>query len=184
MPEAPVLSRFVQHPHDVRGLDHLHNPRGDADPGMVVDDVEDLEGLPVPERDMGHVGLPALVGQVGHEASERALGALVGLEGDEAACLEHPKDRRDRRGPAVALRQVVVDRRRTRVEPVVGQRLVQGHDLVSPHVRNPGRATMGSPAPRLETGRALQAVAGQELEEPSRTDVVGRGELFDGAAAP
>ena len=78
---APGLSRFMQYPDDIRRLDHLHGPRGHAQPGVV--EVEHLVDVAVGQFDVGHVGLPALVGQRRFEADERALRALLGLDGDE-----------------------------------------------------------------------------------------------------
>ena len=68
----------------------------------------------------------------------------------------------------VALRQVVVDGRRTGVEAVVGQRLVHGHDLVLVEVGDPGRGRLRPPRPWLQSGGSFEAVAAQQLEEPAR----------------
>jgi hypothetical protein len=70
---------------------------------VVVDDVEHLGEAAVGHLDVGDVGLPALVGQVGDETLVGALRSLVGLGGDEAGGLEHSPDRRHRRHVAGAL---------------------------------------------------------------------------------
>ena len=84
--------------------------RRHAQPRVVVDDVEDLVDDAVGHLDVGDVGLPALVGELGLEADPRALGPLVGLGGDEAPGLEHPLDGRDRGHLASRGGHVEVDR--------------------------------------------------------------------------
>lgn len=49
---------------------------------MVVDEVKDLDLGAVSQDPEGEVALPELVGQVGFEAEEGGLGALVGLRDD------------------------------------------------------------------------------------------------------
>ncbi len=51
---------------------------GDGQPGVVVDDVEDLDVGAVGEVPVGDVGLPAFVGQVGFEAVQDDRGRLCG----------------------------------------------------------------------------------------------------------
>jgi hypothetical protein len=113
-----------------------------------------------------------------------AVYEVLGLEGDEPPGLEHPKDRRDRRGAAGALRQVVVDGRRTGIKSVVGQLLVQGHDLVLEEVGNTGRGPMRPQGTWLEAGGSFEAVATQELEEPAGTHLMGPGQLLDRPPGP
>jgi hypothetical protein len=52
-------------------------------PGVVVDDVEDLDVSPIAQLPVGDVGLPAFVGLVGFEAHIRALGPLLRLGSDK-----------------------------------------------------------------------------------------------------
>jgi hypothetical protein len=46
---------------------------------VVIEEVEDLDVGAVGQRPVGRVGLPALVGQLGLEATPRALRSLLGL---------------------------------------------------------------------------------------------------------
>ncbi len=87
-------------------------------------------------------------------------------------------------GGLVALRQVEVDRGRTGIESVVGQRLVQGHDLVLVDIGDAGRGPMRPPGPWAEAGGSFEAVAAQQLEEPAGTHLVGRRQLLDRPPGP
>jgi hypothetical protein len=49
---------------------------------VVVEDVEHLEHLAVGGGDVGDVGLPALIGELGGEAPPGAAGPFVGLGDD------------------------------------------------------------------------------------------------------
>jgi hypothetical protein len=51
---------------------------------VVVQLVGDLDLAPRAQPHVGDVGLPALVGEVRHEADVGAFGSLVRLGGDEA----------------------------------------------------------------------------------------------------
>ena len=75
---TPGVGRLVQDPDDIVGLDHLHGPRRHAQPRVVVDHVEDLIDLAVPELDMGHVGLPGLVRQLGQNLLNELFGRFWG----------------------------------------------------------------------------------------------------------
>jgi hypothetical protein len=151
---------------------------------VVVDHVEDLIDRAAIELDVGHVGLPGLIGELGREPLERALRALVGFEGDEAPGLEHPEDRRDRRRGAVSLREVEVDGGSPRIESVIGEFLVHRHDLVLVEVGDAGRRAMGPSGAGFEPGGTLEAVAAEQLEEPAGTHVVGGRQLLDRASGP
>jgi hypothetical protein len=78
---------------DVVGVDDAECFGGDAEPGVVVDDVEDLDVVAVGEGPVGDVHLPALVGEFGFEADVGAAGPFVGLGGDEPAGVENSPDR-------------------------------------------------------------------------------------------
>lgn len=107
---------------------------------MVVDDVQDLDLGTGGQRHVGHVHLPALVGQLGAEADVGALRALVGLGGDEASGLEHPPDRRDRGNGSVALPgEVHSDRLRAGVVAGLDELLAHTNDVVLEAVRDLGR---------------------------------------------
>jgi hypothetical protein len=112
---------------------------------VVVDDVEDLEVGAVGDGDVGDVGLPALVGQVGFEADVTALGALVGLGGHEPARLEHAPNRGGRRCLAVPVREVEPDGLSASVQPCVEQLFAHRDDGVLVTVRDPGGAVVGAP---------------------------------------
>jgi hypothetical protein len=150
---------------------------------VVIDDVEHLEHRAVGDGHVGDVGLPTLVRQVCFEADVAALGSLVRLRDDEPACLEHPPDRRGRWCVA-ALEQVVADRLGAGVQAGVGQLLAQLDDRVLVPIRDPGRAVMRPPRPRLEPGLALGPIAGEELVEPGPVHPVRRGELSDRPTGP
>ena len=61
--------RGMQIDHDVAGFEGGAGGGADEQPGVVVDDVEDL-GVPAGgERPVGDVGLPDFVGQLGLKAS-------------------------------------------------------------------------------------------------------------------
>jgi hypothetical protein len=124
---------------------------------VVVDDVQNLEALAALQLHVGDIGLPALIGQIGHEAHIGALGPLLGLGDDEAPGLEHPPDGRGRRNQAMSLPQVVEHRLGPGIEPVVEQLLAQGHDLVLPVIADPRRRAPGAAASRHPTARWRQA---------------------------
>ncbi len=82
---------------DVWAGDGGSGDAGQQEPGVVVDEVEDLGGRSVGEAPVGDVGLPALVGQVGFEAFPAGAGPLLGLWGDEAAAFQDAPDGGDSR---------------------------------------------------------------------------------------
>ncbi len=60
-------SGFVEAIVDVAGLEHRQGVAADADPGVIVEQVEDLYVGAVGECPAGDVELPALVGLLGGE---------------------------------------------------------------------------------------------------------------------
>lgn len=130
---------------------------------MVIDDVEDLDVAAIGEGPVRDVGLPPLVGLFGFEADIGALGALVGLGGDEAPLGEDPPDRADGGAVPVALVQVERDRRRPGFVALSVEGLADLDDLVLDRLRGAVR----SPRPRLEPGIALGLVALDQGDDPT-----------------
>jgi hypothetical protein len=91
---TPVDSSVVEAFDDVGRFEDSDGTRGDAESGVVVDDVEDLDEGPVGDADMGHVGLPAFVGEIGDEADIGAARPFVWLGSDEPSSVEDAPDRR------------------------------------------------------------------------------------------
>jgi hypothetical protein len=54
----------VQAGHDVTGFEDRPGGGGGQQPGVIVDDVEDLRVAAIGQRPVGDVGLPQLVGQL------------------------------------------------------------------------------------------------------------------------
>ena len=77
-----------------------------------------------------------------------------------------------------------MDRLGPGVEAVLGQLLVQGHDLVLEQVGDPGRRVAAVAANAARGPRALQAVAAQQLEQPAGAHLVGRRQLLDRPPGP
>ncbi len=61
-------SGFVEAGDDVGGLEHAPGVAGHAQPGVIVDDVQDFDVAAVSELHVGDVELPALVGLLGFKA--------------------------------------------------------------------------------------------------------------------
>jgi hypothetical protein len=76
-----------------RRLDPNIGVGAEEEPGVVVDQVEDLGWVPVGELPGGDLSLPPLVRQIGFEADARADRTLLGLRDDESVALEDPPDR-------------------------------------------------------------------------------------------
>jgi hypothetical protein len=91
----------------------------DTQPGVVVEDVEDLDLRTVGEAVVGDVELPAFVGGVGDKPPPTAAGAFMRLWGDESAGGQDPPDRRHGRHGvrAVTLLQVCDDGRGASLMP-------------------------------------------------------------------
>jgi hypothetical protein len=174
----------VQCAHHVGGAGGDEELGGHAKAGVVVDDVEDLIDHAVRHFDVGHVGLPALVGELGHEALPRALGSLVRFGRDEAPGDEDPVDGRDRGDLAPRGGHVEVDGLGARIEAALSELLSDPDDLVLVEVGDARRRGLGSPRARFEPRWTLEAVTAQQLEEPALAHPVGRGQLLDGPARP
>ncbi len=85
---------------DVVAVEHPQRVSVQAEPGVVIDHVEDLDPGAVGKRPVGDVSLPPLVGLLGDKPQVAALRALVRLRGDETPIGQDPPDRRDRRRAA------------------------------------------------------------------------------------
>ena len=81
---------------DVAGSEDPPRGAGNTEPGVVVDQVEDLDLGVVGEAVVGDVELPALVRGVRAKALIAAFRAFVRLRGDESAGGQDPPDRRHR----------------------------------------------------------------------------------------
>jgi hypothetical protein len=81
---------------DVGGLEHGSGGAGQAESGVVVEDVQDLHIGAAGQAPVGDVGLPAFVGLLGGEAGVGGFGPLVRLRGDEPAGGQDAPDRAHR----------------------------------------------------------------------------------------
>ena len=77
---------------NVGALEHAACGAGQAEPGMVIEPVQDLHVQAVGQGPVGDVGLPAFVGLLGREAQVAGLGPLVRLRGDEPASGQDPPE--------------------------------------------------------------------------------------------
>jgi hypothetical protein len=115
---------------DVAGLEHREGVAAEAQPGVIVEDVEDLHVGVIGQRPVSDVQLPAFVGLFGGEADVAAFGAFVWLGSDEASGAQDPPDRRHRGAFTVALLKVSGDRGRAGLMSVAFKVLAQRDDLV------------------------------------------------------
>ena len=134
--------------------------RADQEPGVVIEDVEDLDLGVVGEEPVGGVGLPAFVGLVGGEAHVGRLGTFEGLGGDEPATDQGPPDRRGCGDLVEFVLEVPGDGVRTGVEPVVDELFTELDDALFNLGWCPTRVAVWSARSRLEPGIALGVVAG------------------------
>ena len=132
----------VQVGHDVAGLEDRPGGGAGEQPGVVVDDVEDLGVAAAGERPVGDVGLPQLVGQVRREPVPGRAGPLVRLGNDKTPAGQDPPDRRHRRRGARLLAQMPGDGLRARVMTRLSQVFAQRHDRVLNNLAGPPRAGM------------------------------------------
>src|SRR5687768_16215055 len=98
------------------------------------------------------------------EADVGALRAFVRLRGDEAPALEDPPGRRDRRGRRSAQSEVVEDRLRARIEPLLDELLTEPHDTLRELVRAP----VSDPTSGLRTRRDRLVAAALEARHERR----------------
>jgi hypothetical protein len=92
--QAVAGRRVEEDAHDVRRGCGGDRDGGEHSSAVVVDDVDDLAADAGVEMPVGHVGLPALVGQCGFGALPARSGTLLGLGGDETSPAQDPMDRR------------------------------------------------------------------------------------------
>src|SRR5262245_13990369 len=83
---------------------------GDQEPGVIVDDVEDLGAGAAGQLPVSDVHLPSLVRQVSAKPRVRGPGAFLRLRRYQPAPAQHPPDRRHRRHQITAPSQVPGDR--------------------------------------------------------------------------
>jgi hypothetical protein len=152
---------------DIAGFEHPQHVAADTEPGVVVEQVEDLHLGSVGERPVGNVELPAFVGLLGGEPQVAALRPLVRLRGDEAAGGQDPPDRGDRRRRPELLLEVERDRRRAGVMTAAVEFLADPDDLVLDRHGGPLRAAQRPAGPRLQTGVALGQVALDQGDHPA-----------------
>ncbi len=110
---------------------------------------------------MGHVALPAFVGQCGLEADPARARPLLGLVHHEASAPEHPVHGRERRHAVVGLAQVVADGPCPRIETGVSEVLAPPDDLVFDLRRREGRGKSRTPPLGLE---GLLAAVSKQLD--------------------
>ncbi len=170
-------SGSMEAPHDVGRLEHRPGLRSHQEPGVVVDQVQDLDLGATGEPPVGDVGLPAFIRLIGLEPDERAPRALLGLGDDEAPAGKDPPDRCDRWAAAVALGEVEPDRVGPGIKPLVGQVLAELDDLPLQGLRRAMGARPGQPRPGLETGLTLCIEASDELVDPLPGEPVVAGHL-------
>src|SRR5215468_11068690 len=84
--------------------------RGDQEPGVIVDDVEDLGAGAAGQLPVSDVHLPSLVRQVSAKPRVRGPGAFLRLWCYQPTPAQHPPNRRYRRHQITAPGQVPGDR--------------------------------------------------------------------------
>lgn len=86
--------------------------------GMVIQPAQDLGVGAIGQGPVGEIGLPALVGLVGLEPAQAAVGTLSGFRGDQAGVGEDPADCRGRGWSRVSFEcEPVADAGRAVVQP-------------------------------------------------------------------
>ena len=161
-------SGSVEARDDIGRLEDHERIRGDHQPGVVVEDVQDLDLSSVGKAHVGDVSLPAFVRHVGFEPHERAARSLLGLRGDEPPAHQDPPDRRDRGHLCltVATGQVDPDRVRPCIEPEVTQLLAQLDDLVFECLSGAKGTSPRSARARLEPAIPFGIEAPADLVDP------------------
>lgn len=135
---------------------------GDQEPGVVVEPVEDLDVGAVGQVPVGEVGLPALVGLCGFEASVGGPGSLPWFGHDRAGVMEDSADGGCGGRGVSALGQVPHDGDRAGVEAVVGQLQPQLDDQIAHLVAGRARVGPRSPGLRIDGVDPAGVVASQE----------------------
>lgn len=135
---APGVRTGVKDAHGVGGSGHRQCLAAQANPGVVIDEVDDFHAGSVDKLPMRHVQLPALVGKLGLDALVGTAGPLVGLGNDEAPARKHPPYGGHRRWIRMALRQMPVDGLSPDVQTLAGQLLADPNDLVLQNPYLPG----------------------------------------------
>src|SRR5713226_7910082 len=110
-------------------LDGQQGLGGERDPGLVIEEVEDLDRRVVGELPWRGVQLPGLVGERGFESDKGRLRTLVGLRGDEPVAFEDPPHGRNRRQLVNLAEEVMSDRFRPGVVTGRGQLVAKPNDL-------------------------------------------------------
>ena len=149
---------------------------------MVVEVVEDLDAGVVGELPVSEVALPHLVGQIGLEADERALGPLLRLWRDQPVALEDAPDGGDGWSVGACQRKVVVDGVWAGVVSCGVQLTAQGEDRFLELGSGGVRARLGTARLRFEGGLPAGAIAGHQLGDPGFGDTGGGCHISMGAA--
>ena len=155
---------------------------GDQEPGVIVDDVEDLGAGAGGERPVGDVHLPPLVRQVRAEPGCRRTAVVLRLRHYQPAPAQYPPDRRHRRHRVAVAGQVPGDRVRPGIQALPGQVLTQRNDLVFDTGGQPGRRGMRPPRSREQAQIPFSAVTGQALIHPAARHAMRSGDLPDAQA--
>jgi hypothetical protein len=166
----------------ITGLVDRAGGRGDQEPGVIIDDVEDLHAGAAGQLPVSDVHLPALVRQVRAEPHVRRSRPFLRLRGDQAAAAQHPPDRRRRRHLVTALGQVPGDRLRPGIQALPSQLLAQRDDLILDLGGQSGRTRTRPLRPRMQALVPLGPVAAQALIHPAPGDAVRGSNLPDAQA--
>lgn len=163
---------------DGAGGEDLPGGGADQQPGVVVDDIEDLGVGVAGQWPVGDVGLPAFVGLIGFEPSPGRPGTLLRLRGDKAAARQHPPDRRDRRGRLAAVAQVPADRLGARVQALFAEFLTKADDQLLALVgHHPPGGGMWPAGPGLEGTLTLGEEPADQRPDPQPGKPVVAGDL-------
>lgn len=179
---TPGGGRIFKRVHHVGNASDPEHTGGDDHPGVIVDEVEDLDLRIVFQPPMGDISLPTLVGQCRFETDERVVGTLVRLGVDEPPAGQDAPDRRDRRDLCTALGEMPVDGASSGVEPLISQMLAQDDDFVLDLTRSSVRSRVGSSRSGGERLIATCPVAGQFHRDPALGHSVAPGHLSDASA--
>ncbi len=172
---------LLEDPADVDRRRDRQGHRAQTEPAVVVDEVDDL-GPSAGEGPVGHVRLPALVGERCLEPDERGPRPLARLRGDQAAPPQDPPDRAHRGDRTVLPGQVPVDRHRPGVKALGQEVRAQRDDLVLKVRGHRPRRPPRPPRTERQSGFTLRAVPGEELVQPAAMDAVRCCELGHRAA--